>query len=209
MPDHTVVQGDHLSAIAEKYGFRLVSTIWDHPKNAALKAKRKNPNILLPGDVLFIPEIQVKAASGGTTAIHKFKAAKEKLKLKLLLLDVNDKPRGGLECGLTIENAATTEKTGGDGSILKEIPKNAQVGRLVLPGEMEIGLKIGHLDPVEAESGQAARLNNLGYEAGDPAGPDPEQFRSAVEEFQCDKEMPVTGKCDAATQEKLKTVHGC
>ena len=56
MPVHTVEQGEHLSSIAAKYGFQKVATIWDHPDNAGLKSKRKNPHILLPGDKVVIPE---------------------------------------------------------------------------------------------------------------------------------------------------------
>jgi len=52
-------------------------------------------------------------------------------------------------------------------------------------------------------------LNNLGYEAGDVGAPDPERFRSAVEEFQCDQDMDVTGDCDDATQSQLRSAHGC
>jgi Putative peptidoglycan binding domain len=29
-----------------------------------------------------------------------------------------------------------------------------------------------------------------------------------VQEFQCDTGLPVTGECDAATQSKLKEMHG-
>lgn len=40
MPAYTIQQGDHLSALAERFGFFELKSIWDHPKNAALKAKR-------------------------------------------------------------------------------------------------------------------------------------------------------------------------
>jgi len=42
---HTVVQGEHLTQIAAKYGFRDYRTIWQHGQNAALNAQRTNPNI--------------------------------------------------------------------------------------------------------------------------------------------------------------------
>ena len=53
---HTVVQGEHLSGIANKYGFTSYKTIWDHAQNAELKKKRQNPNVIFPGDELFIPD---------------------------------------------------------------------------------------------------------------------------------------------------------
>ncbi len=208
MPVHTVAQGEHLSSIAAKYGFQKVATIWDHPDNAELKAERKNPHILLPGDKVVIPEKQRKVELRGTTKVHSFQLAGEKLKLKLALRDINDRPRAGLSCTLTIEGQAKPVTSDGDGNIATEIPKTARTGKLVLP-DLEIPLLIGHLDPVEKQSGQMARLNNLGYEAGDPAKPDKEVFRSAVEEFQCDQKLPVNGDCEGDTQAKLKTVHGC
>jgi hypothetical protein len=87
----------------------------------------------------------------------------------------------------------------------------------VPPVSLSLPLKIGYLDPVTTVPGQVARLNNLGYDAGlvgreDRAPRDEEgqrQFRSAVEEFQCDHGLAVDGKCGPVTQAKLKKVHGC
>ena len=39
---HVVSQGDCIVTIAKQYGFLKWQTLWDHPKNAGLKAKRKN-----------------------------------------------------------------------------------------------------------------------------------------------------------------------
>jgi LysM domain len=54
--NYKVRQGDHLSDIATALGFSSYETIWNHPKNAKLKQKRVNPNVLFPGDTLFIPD---------------------------------------------------------------------------------------------------------------------------------------------------------
>jgi hypothetical protein len=48
---HSVVQGEYLSKIARSYGFADYKTIWDAAENKHLKAQRKNPNILYPGDI--------------------------------------------------------------------------------------------------------------------------------------------------------------
>jgi hypothetical protein len=208
MPSYTVQKGDHLSAIAEKFGFRQLKTIWEHPNNAALKSARTDPHILQPGDEIFIPEKEPKAEGRATTAVHTFKLSTEPLKLKLKLQDVNAQPLANQGCKLDVEGAVSSEKTGGDGTIEKVIAKTAKVGKLTLP-DLEMPILIGHLDPVEEQSGQIARLCNLGYEPGDVDAPDAERVRSAVEEFQCDHDLPVNGVCDAATQAKLKDVHGC
>jgi hypothetical protein len=208
MPNYTIKQGDHLSALADQFGFFELESIWDHPNNAALKAKRKDPHILFPGDELFIPAKADKTAPAPTTKINTFKVKKQPLKIKLLLQDVNGKPLANVDCKLDIEGTVTSEKTGGDGTITKTISRSAKVGKLSLT-HLDVPLLIGHLDPVEEDSGQVARLNNLGYEAGDLGKSDPDRFKSAVEEFQCDNSLNVDGICGSGTQAKLKQVHGC
>src|SRR5260370_36720170 len=61
---HTVTQGEHLSRIAKRYGFSDHRTIWDHARNAALKQEHQNPNVLFPGDQLFIPDREQKIEAG-------------------------------------------------------------------------------------------------------------------------------------------------
>ena len=128
--------------------------------------------------------------------------------------------------GLTVENDSKKFTTGSDGKHQEEISETTGTGKLLDKGkpgakfriEREIPLKIGHLDPVDEISGQMARLNNLGYNAGDPDAPpgksdeDKErstQLQSAIEEFQCDHDLKVDGACGKKTQEKLLDVHGC
>jgi N-acetylmuramoyl-L-alanine amidase len=51
---HVVREGECLASIAFENGF-FPDTIWRHADNSALKERRENPNVLQPGDVLFIP----------------------------------------------------------------------------------------------------------------------------------------------------------
>ncbi len=95
-----------------------------------------------------------------------------------------------------------------------EVPLSAQSIEFIMKEEgsrlqgIAIPLKIGHLDPVDVQTGQIARLNNLGYFAG-PLDPlDEKLLLSAIEEFQCDKGLQVDGKCGLKTQAKLVEVHG-
>ena len=209
MPIYTVQQGDHMSGIAEQFGFRDFKTIWNHPNNAQLKQDRKDPHILFPGDQVFIPEKQQKLSAAPTDKLSKFQVGITKLTLNLKLQDVNGDAIANKPVTISVENAVVPPpSTDGDGKTSSEIAKTAKNGALVL-GDLQFPLKIGHLDPVDKQSGQIARLNNLGYEAGDPQTVDAEAFESAVEEFQCDNKLPVNGACDSATQTKLVAVHGC
>ena len=52
---YTVKSGDTLTRIAAQHGFADWREIYRHPDNAAFRAKRPNPDLIFPGDVLMIP----------------------------------------------------------------------------------------------------------------------------------------------------------
>ncbi len=82
---YKVKQGDCISSIAFKHGF-FENTLWDHQDNAELKQTRKNMNHLEPGDIVNIPEIEIKEESAATEQTHQFrkKGVPAKLKIKIL-----------------------------------------------------------------------------------------------------------------------------
>jgi hypothetical protein len=213
---YTVKQGDHLSKIAKDNGFTDYTVIWDHPNNADLKKERQNPNVLYPGDQIFIPDMEQKQESGATDKRHTFTVDKKTLKLRLLLEDIFEKPISGAPCALLVGDQTFQPITDAKGKIEQEIPADATNGILVIQSDQTpfqndlIPLKIGYLDPVEFISGQQARLNNLGYFAGVVGGVDFPALQSAIEEFQCDHPpLKVDGICGAKTRAKLVEVNGC
>jgi hypothetical protein len=213
MPVHTVKQGEYITKIATDYGFKDYQTVWDHPQNAALRAKRKTPNVLYPGDALFIPERELREESRPTDSRHRFKVKGKPLMLRLQLLDLHERVITGTKCVLQVEGQSFELTTDGRGRIEHEIPPTAQSGRLVLRDpktllETELPLQIGSLDPVDTVSGQRARLRNLGYLVDLEGEDEDAELRTAIEEFQCDHTLGVDGKCGPATQAKLRDVHG-
>jgi N-acetylmuramoyl-L-alanine amidase len=212
---HIVQQGEYLSQIARQHGFVSYLSIWDHPQNGELKKKRKNPNVLLPGDRLFVPERERKEESAATEQKHRFETSRKKLFLSLVLEELYDKPISRATCELAVDGALFKLTTDGAGAIKQEIAGNAQHGRLTVRDvetgiqELPIAIRIGALDPVEEVSGQIARLSNLGYYRGPVDAVDEKERLSAVEEFQCDQGLKVDGVCGSRTQAKLKEVHGC
>jgi N-acetylmuramoyl-L-alanine amidase len=213
--NHTVVQGEHLSGIAKKYGFSSYKTIWDHGQNAELKKKRQNPNVVFPGDRLFIPDKIEKIEPRSTEAKHRFELKMEKLKLRLVLEDQYEKPISNASCELHIENEIRHVTSDGKGKIEQDIPPSAERARLIIRSketsldDLILPINIGHLDPVDETTGQQARLANLGYYTGLIDGKENDEFRLAVEEFQCDHNLFVDGKCGGQTQAKLQDIHGC
>jgi len=212
---YTVKQGDHLSSIAKSFGFSDYNTIGNDPNNADLKTLRVNPNVLNPGDVLFIPEHESRIEQKGTEVRHKFVAHRPPLKLKLVLEDLFEMPIANAKCDLLLDSDTFHLTSDDDGKIEQEIKPETKGGMLVINDPqtafngIAFPIKIGHLDPVEELSGQLARLDNLGYFPGDGTAEHLEEFKSAVEEFQCDNALTVDGICGPGTQAKLKEVHGC
>ena len=196
---YSVRQGDHLSSIAKVFGFSDYQTIWDDPNNAALKQQRQNPNVLLPGDSLYIPDRQQRVESRSTDQKHPFVLKTKPLKLRLVLEDLYEEPIANASCLLILGGDTIHLTTDGNGKIEHVIQPDTQDATLVIQDVAQtpvnntpIVINIGHLDPVDEISGQIARLNNLGYFAGDPNRPDQAMvFKSAVEEFQCDASLTV------------------
>ena len=213
--NYVVQQGDHLSSIAKDFGFSRYQTIWDDPNNAALKAQRVNPNVLYPGDVLYIPDKTVTDFPRPTDQKHPFVLNKQPLKLRLVLEDIYEKPIAGAACRLRLGFDLHNVTTDGTGHLEQGISPEVHDAVLTIQAPqtpfqgVPLSIKIGHLDPVETVSGQHARLTNLGYFPGPTGASDPAALESAIEEFQCDQSLTVDGICGPQTQAKLKQVHGC
>ena len=60
-----MTSGDCFNSISYDRGF-FWETLWNHGKNAGLKSKRKDPNILKEGDIVHIPDLTVKEEQGAT-----------------------------------------------------------------------------------------------------------------------------------------------
>jgi len=204
---YTVKPGDHASSIADEFKFRDFKTLWDHADNAAIKALRKNPHVLNPGDEINIPDKVKREESAPTAKYHIFEAKLQPLFLRMRLQTSEGEPRANKDCEVEAEGKVERLKTGGDGLVSRKVPRNSKQGKLRIETE-QMPLRIGGLDPEDTKSGQQARLMNLGYYRLDMGSTDEKEFKSAVEEFQCDNGIKVTGDCDAATQAKLKDMHG-
>src|SRR5581483_8800547 len=198
---------------AEK-GFSDYKIIWDHPENAALKEERKNPNILFPGDRVFIPDREVRLEPRPTDQLHVFELRTTELRLKLVLEDLYEKPIASTPCDLVLPGQTRRVTTDDAGRLDEVIPADTHNATLFVRGpetpfqDLAIPIRVGHLDPIDKLTGQAARLMNLGYYFGPMDPVDADDFSSAVEEFQCDHGLAVDGKCGPNTQSTLKKVHG-
>jgi hypothetical protein len=203
--DREVLPGECVISIAEAAG-HFWKTLWDLPENRELKSVRKDPNVLLAGDRIHVPAIRPKQESGATDQRHTFvrRGVPSVLRLKCAHLD---EPLANQPYTLEIDGRHFTGQTDAEGNLERSIPCGARTGRLrvgVEPNHHDYELNLGGLDPVETVTGQKARLNNLGYLAGQENAEATPEFQAAVRKFQEDQGMAVSGEMDDETRAKLK-----
>lgn len=89
--DYEITQGDCIDSVALRYGF-FPDTLWNHGANTELKNLRKDPNVLFPGDKLFIPDLQIREVDKATEKRHRFRRKGIPAKLHLRFLKPKDPP---------------------------------------------------------------------------------------------------------------------
>lgn len=205
--NYIVKQGDCISSIAFENGL-FADTIWNHPSNAELKKERKEPNILMPGDVVFVPDKRLKEVSEPTSQVHKFRCKNTPEKLKLQLLKENE-PRINEEYELEIDDLKFSGKTDSQGRLAQSIPPNAKQGKLILSkGEEVYQLSLGNLNPFDEITGAQGRLRHLGFYFGSIDGKMSPELAHAIQVFQISKDIEPNGELDAQTINALKDSYG-
>lgn len=229
---HVVKQGDWLSKIASQYGLSDWHVIWKDAHNADL-AKHRDPNILFPGDKIFIPQPALREESRSTDKCHEhvLKTFSDFFELTLLFSDGT--PIKNENYTLYITDPPLTGTTDGNGHFRHEHldPTKMHSGVLDLPGVfMQLWIDMGALNPGHKDdgaedryydnglSGIQMRLANLGYDPGttdgllDEDGKLPAGTRHALALFQA-IEMGLSGtqisaELDNSTRKAIMTKYG-
>jgi hypothetical protein len=199
MPEKYITQpGDCISSIAYAYGF-FPETVWQHEKNAALRALRESPNLLIPGDAVWIPDKRIKSAEIPTGQRHRFRRRGVPERLELRFLDSEGQPRTGLAYEFQVDGAMSTGTTDGSGWLREKIRPDALSAHLRLETGEEYEIEIGKLWPGNTIRGLQQRLQNLGYSC---ASDQPDRLESgtvsALERFYADQNLPSPPRWDAA-----------
>jgi len=213
---HRVKQGECLSSIAAKYRISDWRQIYNHPENAEIKRKRPNPNVIYPGDRLFIPEVQLRNVDAPTKMRHRFVLRAQPTVIRLLVQDEERRPACGKRYRLEIGGEIREGETNQEALIEHKVPATAEEGTLTVFLDDDAPehayswpLSIGFLDPVDEITGIQARLNNLGFLCGPVDGILGSKTRAAVRAFQQEFGLTVDGIAGLQTQSKLVDLHGC
>jgi N-acetylmuramoyl-L-alanine amidase len=205
---YEVQEGDHISGIAQRFGFDDYSVVWNDPGNADLRSKRQDPHVLQPGDTVVIPEVKGQPpANKPTGARHKFQIQRSPLVVRIKFLGLRKKPITGATFTVADVTSLTTD---GDGLIETAIDKTA--ASVVLDGtSTHVDLTAGDLNPSDdaSEQGWRARLFNLGFLWDSNVEDTDDEMTLAIADFQAQYSLPATGQLDGSTMGKLLQVYGC
>jgi Putative peptidoglycan binding domain len=214
---YTAKQGDCLSSIAEEYGFVDYKSIYLAPENESFREKRPNPNIIFPGDILFIPDRTSTEFPRPTDQMHLFCLKREKVYLRICLEDDLQQPFRNKRYRLRVGHARFQGTTDARGMVEKRIsPRDSEGEITVFPLENDpsdpgytFQLNLGHIDPIDETSGVDARLINLGFGPPDhqDTGLSDEERSQALKAFQDRVGLDVNGQPDETTRRKLSQLH--
>jgi hypothetical protein len=209
-------RGDCLSSIALEYGFADYQIIYQRPENADFRQKRPNPNIICPGDVLFIPDLEIKEVSKATGQRHVFELKKPRVHLRLCLKDDLHQPYESTKYHLRVGDKEWDGSTDHAGMVEQDIEPDATKGEITVfpmgghkPDEgYTFSLQLGDLDPIDEMSGVDARLINLGFGPADTEETLSDDDRvSALKAFQGKFHLDITGELTVETRSKLRELH--
>lgn len=131
---YTVQKGDSLSKIAKTFKINSWRAIYDHPANAEFRKKRPNPDLIHPGDVLFIPGKAPEVITLQSGQRHRVQVILPKHVadppeipeswVKFQVIDDAGKPVKGVKLKLKLANGEAMEvETNADGRIeLADLP---------------------------------------------------------------------------------------
>ena len=210
MPDdgfyYTAEEDDCILSIAVQHGFYW-ETIWEHANNLSLRQLRKEANVLLEGDQIFIPGKQLRQEIGPTDQRHRFVRMGIPILLRMRFLDGGE-PRSSLHYVLSVDGHILQGQTDKDGILEERVPATAKKAFLRFGSDESAEayeVRLGRIDPPNELSGTRQRLQSLGFDCG--VGKK-EEISSALRSFQATQNLGDTGKLDEIRQ-KLVGAFGC
>lgn len=206
---YTVREGDYLSSIARAHGFLDGAALYEHPANEALRNERPDPNILAPGDQVYIPTSKAAEHGSPTDTRLRIEVATQPDTLEVELRTWRDEPYANAPYTLTVAGEVIHGDTDGDGILRYErLPPGVERIELQF-ATRQMALVIGGLDPVDTVSGIQGRLRNLCYYSGRCHGILDDATRDAISRFKRLHDLGDGPRITDALVEKLAELHGC
>jgi N-acetylmuramoyl-L-alanine amidase len=218
---HVVRSGEHLTGIASQFG-TTVAVIWDDPANASLRRRRPNPEILAPGDVVYIPQTERKWLPVQIGTENRFVGTPLRVTVKVVLLGQDRKPLANRFL-TAVPPSDTPLMTDGSGLLVCSVDVALKILEVTVDGaNVRFQIRVGHLDPIDTDTGLASRLRHLGHGgdeeehvmardwlSGSAAELRAHALARSVASFQRTNGQPGDGQVDDALRRAVHDAHGC
>ena len=202
---HVVRAGDFLAKLAYEHGFKP-DDVWNDDANAELRKLRADPDMLVPGDVIYFSpkDLEPHSLSTGTTNVIAGRIPNVPMCLRFVR---NGRPAAGVHYavkGFEVKPGVADA----EGCIRLEVPVTLPSFMLYLVDFAEVyEVKVGHLDPPDTPSGAQMRLACLGVYGrpgnGSAMFASEEHLAAGLRAFQATNGLDVSGVLDDATVKKL------
>lgn len=214
---HIVKQGENLGKIAKQYKIADWKDIYLHPSNADFRKKRPNPNIICPGDMIFIPESKSQKVTVRTGSSHRFVVCRAYQELKLKLVDDDLKPLPDIKACYDVGQGEQITATDQQGLITIQVadPDLKSLNLKLYAGDdpevpsHTYDVKLSYLDAADTLAGLQGRLNALGFDCGVVDGIYGKQTKAGISGYQRHKGMVVDGQASAAVYAAVAKDYGC
>jgi hypothetical protein len=185
MSDHTVQPGDCFSSIAQENGYYNYLTLYGHPDNGTIKGRRKNPNMLVEGDVVKVPDKRQKKVALVLDKETRIVLDRRLTKLRVAVVDAEGRALKVSRCKLSVGQASIA-KLGSNGLLELEIRADEKTGSLSLTLPALPALDMGQAAP-----GAVAKA--LSSVSGDtvPKHPPKVLTRDFTDEFDDEYDKPL------------------
>jgi len=215
MRPYIVRQGDYLTKLGHIMGFDP-DTVWNDPKNQSLKERRPDPEMLHPGDLLWVPDApearRLKVKNG---AVNRYAAQIPKKAVELRIQvggePLPKEPFAILGLGPDPIEGETDEQ----GWLKTSVDVHVREIEVILTRKNRtLRVRVGDLDPIDTISGLRKRLLHLGFYKPSRIGvenadtTEGDALIAALKAFQASKKLPSTGKLDEPTRKALLEAHG-
>ncbi len=210
--------GDTLIRIAHQHGFADWQTIWRRDENAALRGER-DPQRLVAGDKVFIPDKAERWLRVSTDKRHVFELSRPLARLRVVVTDRFGQPLAQKPYKVTIDGQTVHEGHTDGASDDPDAPTfpgliDCPIAPDALEAVIEVQLRgrtlewaveLGSLPPTSSTDGLQLALRNLGYlPEGYTSGTLDDPTKKALRTFQDHARLPQTGQPDAATLQALE-----
>lgn len=222
MVQHTVALGETIRSIAYSYGIPDWRSVYQHFRNADLRRRRPDPDILHPGDHVWLeqPEEPATPYPGApvtcrTGATYTF-LAPPLVPIEVRMIDRLGEPHADRRFELVAGGNTTAGTTDSEGAVRASVPLDVRSAQLRVwihdddpddePG-WQVTLDLNATRAADTLEGVQSRLANLGYYLGPIDGEERQSLRDAVEQFQRDQGLSVTGEVDDKLKRALADAH--